>query len=99
MSAVAGEAAFEEGEFAHLERFRGEAPGALEEARDFVAAATLPARERDVRVKGAALRLETGGGAGALDPGGERGHRLPRLDSGPKSARTALLEAAGAGDA
>ena len=83
MRAVAGEAAFEEGEFVHAERFRREAAGALEEARDLAGAAAFPARERDVWMKGAALGLEANCDARPLDLGGKRSHRLPRLDSGP----------------
>ena len=83
MRAVAGEVAFEQDELADLERVRGEAAGAVEEARDFVAAAALPAGERDMRVKGAALGLEAGRDARALDLGGEGGDGRPGLDAGP----------------
>ena len=58
MRAVAREAAFEQGEFGHVERLRREAARAFEKACDFARAAAFPAGERDVRVEGAALGFE-----------------------------------------
>jgi hypothetical protein len=40
-------------------------------ALHLVSAVALPARERDVRVKGATFGLQPDPDAGALDPGGE----------------------------
>ena len=50
-------------------------------------------------MEGAALGLEAGRLADALDLGGERGDGLLGLDAGPERAGVALLEAADAGDA
>src|SRR5260221_2152670 len=80
---VARQAAFEEGEGVDRERLGGEAGLALEEAGDLARAAALPAGQRDVRVKGAALGIETDGDASALNLGGECGERLLRLDASP----------------
>jgi hypothetical protein len=99
MRAVAREAAFEQDEVAHVERIRREAAHAFEESGDLVPAPALPSRKRDVRMKGAALRIQADGEAGALDLRRKRGNERPRLDTGPQSARAALLEPAGAGDA
>jgi hypothetical protein len=83
VSAVTGQPAFEQDEGIDLEWLRREAAVAFEEGSSFPRPAAFPAGEGDVRVKGAALGLEAGRLAGALDPGGECGDRLPRLDPGP----------------
>src|SRR4051794_30954108 len=98
MRAVAREAAFEQSEAVDRERLRREAAGAVEEAGDLAGPAALPARQRDMRVEGAALGREAGRLARALDLGGERGERRLRFDAGPQRAGAALLEAAGAVD-
>ena len=67
MGAVAGEAAFEEGEGIHLPRFGDQAALAVEEAGDLAGSAAFPAGEGDVRVKGAVLGLEADLLTGALD--------------------------------
>src|SRR5436305_2015802 len=65
--AVPGDAAFEEDEGVDLPRLAGKAPLALQEACELAGAAALPSRERDVRVKGAALGLEADVLADPLD--------------------------------
>jgi hypothetical protein len=50
-------------------------------ALHLVSAAALPARERDVRVKGATFGLKPDPDAGALDPGGELRKRRFRIVS------------------
>ena len=96
MSAVAGEAAFEEGEGVDREGFGSETSVAFEEPLDCWRRAAVPAGEGDVRVKGAMLGLEPGGDAGALDLGRERRHWLARLNRGPNRPAIALRELADA---
>jgi hypothetical protein len=72
MRAVAREVALEKNELGHAEWFGGKRSGALQEIRHFAAPAPLPAGERDVRMKGAALGLEGDLLAGTLDLRGER---------------------------
>ena len=83
MCAVAGEAAFEQNEGVDRERLGREPAGAGEEILDLACAAAFPAGERDVRMKGAALRLQPDLLARALDLGSERGNRCPGLHSRP----------------
>src|SRR5437868_10286091 len=99
MRAVAGEAAFEQAECVYRKRLGHQALRPLEEARELARAAAFPARQRDVRVKGAPFGLEPDGEAGALDLGGEGGDRRLGLDARPQCAGIALLEAADATDA
>src|SRR5687768_17095822 len=83
MRAVAREVALEQDEAVDLERLRGEAAVALEEGVGGASAAAVPAGERDVRVEGSPLGLDSGPGAGTLDPGGQVRDRRLRLDPGP----------------
>ena len=83
----------------HLERVGGEGAVAGDERLGEGGAAAVPAGDGDVRVEGAALGLEAGGDAGALDLGGERRDRCLGLDPGPHRAAVAAVEAADPGDA
>src|SRR3982751_3485980 len=94
MGAVAAEAAFEQSEAGDIERFGNEALAALEEVLGLAAAAAFPPGKRDVRMKGAALRLEADTLAHPLDLGGERGERLLGIEPGPQGASTERLEPA-----
>src|SRR5437763_730345 len=83
MGAVAGEAAFEEGESSDLEGFGNQDAPAFEKTLHFARAAAFPASECDVRMVGAALGLEADRLADALDLGGKRAGRLFRLHACP----------------
>src|SRR5579884_1597181 len=83
MRAVAGEAAFEQGEGVHLERIGNDAAFALEEIRDLARPPPFPARERDMRVEGAMLGLQADLLARSLGLGRERGERFLRLYARP----------------
>ena len=77
---------------------RSEGAVAVEEGLGSGGGGAPETRQGDVRVKGAALGLQAGGDAGALDLCGERGDRLLRIDRGPQGAAAAALENADAVD-
>src|SRR4051794_3605043 len=99
MRAVFRQAAFEEGETIDVPQLGNERAFAVEVIGELACAAAFPAGEGDVRVVGAALRLEADALADPLNLGGKGGERLLRFHAGPKRAAAALFEAADAFDA
>ena len=99
MRPVAREVAFEQGEFAHRERRRREVGVAPLEGCDGFGVAAVPAGQGDVRVEGAALGLDAGADAGAVDLARRASATgVSRLHPGPQSAAVAPVEAADAAD-
>ena len=98
MRTVARQVAFEKDEFVDEEGLRRETSSAFQVRVDFTTAAAFPASQRNMWMKGAAFGLEASRLACALDLGCKRGDWRFGFDAGPQRARTALLEAADAGD-
>src|SRR6476646_3376063 len=83
MGAVARQAAFEENEAVHLERSGAEAAPSVQEFDELARSPAFPAREGDVRVKGASFGVQTNRLANALDLGREGSEGLLRFDARP----------------
>src|SRR5687767_8670846 len=90
---VAPELALEQGECLDLERLAAQASKTRDERVRRRARAAAPPRERDVRMKGAALGGKADADAQPLDLGGQRSDRRARLDRGPQGSPTMMLEA------
>src|SRR5438132_964693 len=80
---VPRQATLEEREAGHFKVFRNECLIALEKTVYLARSAACPARKRDVRMKCAALGLQSDRYARALHFPGKAGKRFPRLNTSP----------------